>query len=345
MTVETRVLSPAVVGPATKVSDLRWRKQLLPLGEIQYNGRRIKFDKDFLARVKAAHEDGAFDSTSLQLANDKGEHPTTEATLLNPERWRGEVAEMEVTDDGLFGVITVTPDMDTLLTRNPKLGVSCAIDQNYLRSDGKHYPAAVQHVLATIDPKIAGMAPWEKVTLSNEIPGETLDLSDQQLEVAPVTQPSTVDSITDEQIQEALRILEASGRYTLADNDGSDDTEVEETETTEEDEDQPSEVDGRVTALELQLARQIFNTERAEWVRSGVPPVMVDVAEPLLVRPGSNRIELSRTGDQIDAAGIVRRILNEAKGTLLLGREVGRFTGGTEEDTDNVILKTWEDQY
>jgi hypothetical protein len=57
------------------------------------------------------------------------------------------------------------------------LGVSARIVENYSRSDGKFFPAAIQHVLGTLDPRIPQLGSWEQVELANN-PGTTVyDLS------------------------------------------------------------------------------------------------------------------------------------------------------------------------
>lgn len=341
MSTEVRIFSPVDDTPATRVKKHRWRKQILPLGEITYKGKKIRFDKEYLNRVKAAYEDRAFDQVSLQLANDRGEHPTEDQTKLDPSRWRGQVALMEVTDQGLFTELDVTPDMDRLLKKNPKLGVSAAIDQNYARVDGKFYPAAIQHILATIDPRIAGMASWEKVTLANEEADSVVDLTDEEV-VQVTTETETPPNMppSQEQIDAAVELLKGAG-YSFDDTDATEDD-------TDEDSDDDEEyveveADPRVDALEVRLARSDFDNAKKEWLDAGVPPAMVDHAEELLTRPESDRIELSRTGHRIDAAEVVRKILEEAKGVVSLGREVGQHELESDpQKREESLLNAWE---
>ena len=54
-----------------------------------------------------------------------------------------------------------------VLRENPKLGVSARIVESYQRADGRHFTAALQHVLGTLDPRIPACArgkPWKPAT-------------------------------------------------------------------------------------------------------------------------------------------------------------------------------------
>lgn len=52
--------------------------------------------------------------------------------------------------------------------------------EGYDRADGRHYPAAVQHVLGTLDPRIPALGDWQPVDFSNgydDGPEHLIDLS------------------------------------------------------------------------------------------------------------------------------------------------------------------------
>lgn len=59
---------------------------------------------------------------------------------------------MAPADDGLYVTAQLTERGEAVLRDNPYLGVSARIVEQYRRADGKFYPAAMQHVLATLDP-------------------------------------------------------------------------------------------------------------------------------------------------------------------------------------------------
>jgi len=64
-----------------------------------------------------------------------------------------------------------------VLSGNPMLGVSARIVEDYARSDGRFFPAAIQHVLGTLDPRIPDLGPGQPVEMSNHANGRVIDLS------------------------------------------------------------------------------------------------------------------------------------------------------------------------
>ena len=165
------VLTPFTTADAVELGNRSWWKRLLPVGEIDYKGRRLKFTRDYLAGLKHAFDDKAYDQTAFQLADAANTHTN------DPERFRGEIAEMDLRDDGLWMRLSPTDAGDAVLKENPRLGVSARIVEDYARSDGKHYPAAIQHVLGTLDPRIPGLGAWQAIEAATPAPDTVLDLS------------------------------------------------------------------------------------------------------------------------------------------------------------------------
>ena len=75
---------------------------------------------------------------------------------------------MELEPDGLYVTAELTERGQRTLADNPYLGVSARIVEQFQRSDGKFYPAAIQHVLGTLDPRIPGLGAWQAVEMANE---------------------------------------------------------------------------------------------------------------------------------------------------------------------------------
>lgn len=149
-----------------------FRKRILPMATINYRGRKISFDRQYLTDLAQSFDAGAYDQVPFMLADASNTH------TMDVERMRGEVTGVEVADDGLYATIQVTGTAVGMLEQHPKLGVSARILENYERSDGKNFPRALQHVLATTDPVISGLGDWEEVALSNLAGGAAvLDLS------------------------------------------------------------------------------------------------------------------------------------------------------------------------
>ena len=153
------LLTPVSFSSAIQLSNRLWRKKVLPVGDIEYQGRVLHFTKSYNDGLASAFRDRAYDAVSFQLA------PGDNAHTLDPERHRGTVTDMTSEPDGLWITLQPTERGEQTLSENPFLGVSCRIVEQYQRSDGKFYPAAVQHVLGTLDPRIPGLGAWQEVQL------------------------------------------------------------------------------------------------------------------------------------------------------------------------------------
>jgi hypothetical protein len=168
--VSLAVLTPYVASEAALSNGGRWRKKLLPVGEINYKGRVLKFTRDYLAGLVDAFRKQAYDQVPFQLADAKNTHTN------DPERTRGQITDMILQPDGLWIELDASERGGQVLKDNPRLGVSARIVEGYDRSDGKFFPRAVQHVLGTLDPRIPGMGGWQAVEAANDAE-VTFDLS------------------------------------------------------------------------------------------------------------------------------------------------------------------------
>lgn len=170
------VLTPFTDAEAVELGNRLWRRQILPVGDINYKGRVLKFTKDYLGKLVRSFKDGAYPQVPFQLADAQNTHTN------DPERFRGEITDMEVRDDGLWVTAELSERGDALLRENPKLGVSARIVEAYDRADGKFFPAAVQHVLGTLDPRVSWMGgQWEAIeaAIPEPDPDLVLDLSNE----------------------------------------------------------------------------------------------------------------------------------------------------------------------
>jgi hypothetical protein len=168
----TTLLTPMERGKARQSGASLWRKQLLPVGSINYKGRVIDFTREYLAGLVKAFSDRAYDPVPLQFADEDNRH--TE----KPEHRRGTVRGLELTEDGLDVIVSAGPQGAAYLAEYPDLGISAKIVEDYERADGKFFPAALKHVLGTLDPRITGMRPWQEIAAANsDDDGEVLDLT------------------------------------------------------------------------------------------------------------------------------------------------------------------------
>lgn len=137
-----------------------FEKQILPLGSINYKGRKITFDRKYLTDLAESFREGAYDQVPLVYATPENAHN------LDPKNFGGEIVGFKVHNDGLYARIKADAQTRKVLARNPRLGVSARIVEGLEKSDGRTFDRAIQHVLLTMDPRVTGMKPWRTVDLS-----------------------------------------------------------------------------------------------------------------------------------------------------------------------------------
>lgn len=355
----TAVLTPYRRDLAKNLGGRLFRKQLLPVGSINYKGRTLDFTRDYLADLANAFEAKAYDAVKFLLA------PSDNTHTMDPERMRGTLRGVELADDGLYGYLDLSDDAAQLVTEHPDLGVSARIVEGLARADGKTFPRAIQHVLGTLDPRVTGMKPWEAVDLAgDDVP--TVDLTDGTYTQEGATMPE----ITEEQkaLLDRLAALPADRIDALL-TPPTADTEPSEAEITAaldalevEANTEPAELsaeaqaaidlakaqaeqaNSRASDLERALARQSWAAQRAELAAAGVPPADLDLATPLLEQPTPAVIDLAND-EKVDATEIVRRLLDARKGTVDLSREVGTSHTAPDDSDAQAALEAWERQY
>lgn len=190
------VLTPFTGSKAIELGNRRWAKRLLPVGEINYQGRVLKFSKDYLGGLVKAFKDRAYDQVPFQLAGDSNKHTN------DVERYGGQIVDMALKPDGLYIELEPTERGEKVLKDNPLCGVSARIVEAYDRSDGKFFPKAIQHVLATLDPRIPALGGWSTVEAANDV-DITIDLSSAQF----TTEDNAMPELTDEQQGKLAELL------------------------------------------------------------------------------------------------------------------------------------------
>lgn len=154
------LLTPIDLSVATKVGKGVYRKQVLPLGSINYRGRKIDFTKKYLTDLASSFKSKAYDQVPVVYADSQNQHN------MDPRNFGADTINLAFEDDGLYAY--VKPDSATrkVLDKNPNLGVSARIVEGLEKSDGRRFPRAIQHILLTMDPRVTGMKPWQTVDLS-----------------------------------------------------------------------------------------------------------------------------------------------------------------------------------
>jgi hypothetical protein len=189
------MLTPVNKGKARPVGASLWRKQILPIGEITYEGRKIRFDREYLAGLVKAFAAKAYDAVPFQFADAENKHSN------RPEQRRGTVKALELTEDGLDVLVEADAAAQAHLAKYPDLGVSASIREGYERADGKFFPMALRHVLGTLDPRITGLRPWTPVDASNpDGPGALWQAVDFSADDGPVIDLTSYDYAAPETI-------------------------------------------------------------------------------------------------------------------------------------------------
>lgn len=403
----TRILlSPIdLSGTARKVGNRLYRKQVLPITQIDYNGQKITFDRAYLRDLANAFKANAYDQVPFILANAKNQHHE------DPRYFEGEVKSLELTDDGLDAVVELTPEGEALIQKNPKLGVSARIMEGLGKSDGRFFKRAIRHVLATMDPKIVGLRPWQAVDLSAEHDNsEVVDLTAETYQgritemaktkakvtlssVDAKSRTATVDlsQLSDDEFEAMLNLSDEEDEVEIDPETGKpvivDDEETDEDEEGDEEGDEEEEVpapvakstpkkkkvtveeesietsvpapalastvsDLSVTVATFQsdLARSRWETQRNELSRKGVPPFLLDLAEPVLASRAAHVIDLTAEGGaKVDAKDTISKMLEGYAGMVDLTPEMGHSIDmsdlGEKTDPDKAYLDEWEATY
>jgi hypothetical protein len=317
-----------------------WRKQILPRGSINYQGRRIRFDNDYHRELVQNFKNGAYPQVPFQLADATNTHTN------DPERTRGQMVDLRAEHDGLYGYFKMTDP--TVVLNNQDLGVSCRIIEGYTReSDNKYFGRSLQHVLGTLDPRVVGMKPWESVELAGTQTDAVVDLSNQFYtkdggEMPDGTETKHVVELSTAQLERLNELLaqEEETEEEDADLDGAfDGLRPEDFADGEEDEELTDELEdggqdsvalaavsnlqSQVLELTNKLERRDGDVEMAQLAATGLAPAILEAARPLLAIQ-SGTIELSN-GDQVSPAKQVRTLLRTVLDLSNKGLDVVSF--------------------
>lgn len=181
-------LTPVDLATATKIGRRTYRKQILPFRTIDYNGRKITFDRAYVTDLAESFQAEAYDQVPIIYADGDNRH------TMDPRLFTGEVKGFEVTSTGLDAIVELSEEGAALIDKNPRLGVSARIMEGLAKSNGKTFKRAIQHVLLTMDPRVPGLAPWRQVDLAVYNAAEDMiDLSNQTFKETDVADTATKD--------------------------------------------------------------------------------------------------------------------------------------------------------
>jgi hypothetical protein len=373
----TTVQMPVNTGKPARLGRGLYRKQILPVGKtLNVGGQQLALTRGLLADIKTAFDAGLPESAPFQLVDASNSHTD------DPERTRGNVRALDLTDDGLYATLDLP---DSLLEHNPSLGVSARLlfDQN--RADGRKGRVVLRHVAATTDPHVGGMKPFERLADLSQPSESVVDLT------AATYQGDSMASLTDEQLSKLARFLDtlpdgesdgAADPQPEPEPDNGDVSEEElqallaelgdddepQPETDQTDAEEPA-ADGELVgaglsadgssidlaasleqtrselaAVQEQLHTEKWQARRADLVSAGVPPFLVDLAAPVLSKP-ARQLDLS-AGDA-NPYQVIDQMLDKCRGIVDLAAErgLGHVVEKDEQDELEQFVSQWKSQF
>lgn len=304
-------------------------KQIIPMNRtIKYGNQEITFNRSLLERLKANYDSHLMDQTAFQLVDDENRHDTPEDLAKDrnwdPERYRGDVQETKIVDSGFWGKFKLTPEGVKTIKNNPKLGVSASIKPEWTDEKGQKHEWVLRHVVGTLNPKIKGMSPWQKesitLTAKDDENEEVFDLTT----VEPSTKPD--DTTDDSKISVDKAEYEKMVANSKFLEDGEkilDEILAEEDEEVKLSDSEPEYVkDPAITALENKVAASDWRAERERLTNKGVPAGMLNLCDGIMSVAEVPTINLS-DGASADPRETILKLLEEAKGYVDLTDENG----------------------
>jgi hypothetical protein len=376
------VVTPAAVSDFSVAGAKAFWKQIIPQKRIDYTTRSgkkasIDFTEDYIGKLIADFSAKGV-PTKFVLADKDNAH------TMDPERVRGSVTELRMhkagEKPGLYGkVVFGTNKMAKAVTlTDGDLPVSARIRED------ENGPTLV-HVLGTLDPQVPDMEKWHPADLSvyddknvldlsnsTYVEGETVakKIADRELDSFDEAE---INAFTDEQLDEFMTKF-APEFDKLGDDEDDDDADDEDDDDSEDEDDEidtervpvgagaelsktakrdielansaAQVANSRANEALQRMAAAEFREYKAQMISDGVPPHLLDLAEPVLNRPDDMVIDLSNTGDEdVNASEIVRKFIDAAKGTIDTDVELGHagnFNNGDGTDPDEAALASWE---
>lgn len=164
------VRTPLDHGTALALGNKRYRKQVLKVGDVHYQGGKFPVTPAYLDSVVKAFDAKAITKVPFQLADAGNRH--TE----DPLRRFGTVVGLHRTPDGLDAVLELDDEAARLVDKDPDFGVSVLIKHDRTTGEGQHYDAVLAHVLGTTDPVLTSLKPWCPELAASHPVEDTLDL-------------------------------------------------------------------------------------------------------------------------------------------------------------------------
>lgn len=340
----------------TRVGDNKYKKEVLRVGEVvvdRATGRKFNFSSDFLKQLKNNFDNSPLDYVPLLYAKEGYVH----ASDSTPNSYGGMMESLELDDDEnptkAYGTFNLTDDTLKVIEHNPKFGVSITAHPNFVNKwDSKYYGPMLLDVNATHMPTLQKMGEWEKVTANlsdSKDEYEVIDLSDAEFNVVETTSkekegdtdmPENNETTQEQQVN----LSDAQVQALLGTDAVKEAIRLSVQEATSAKDEEIANLRGSVDNIRKSSYETAVRTGLGSYVNQGVPPVMVELGQELLLSmeedDAGQTIELS-TGEGDDAkteklsrVQIVSRMLEEAKNVIDLSAEQG---SGDEDNLTNEL--------
>jgi hypothetical protein len=347
---QSAVRLPLNEGAAQHISGNKYKKEILRLGEIVVDrmGRKFNFTGKFMKGLRDNFKKNPIDYVPLLYTKEGEVH----ASSGNPDLYGGVVEDLELDNETnptkLYGVFNLTEKTAEVVEHNPKFGVSVTAHPNYVDTPrGVYYGPTLLDVAATHKPKLTKMDSWEKIAVkaSDEITEyEILDLSDETF-VETLTEEKEASMADEKTVEQQPINLSNEQIEALLESDAFKSVLNSKVEAA------TAEKDAEITRLSDTLGTMQKNTYKqgvetlmAAYKSSGVPPVITDAAEVLLMSfegtDADETFQLSQGDETLELTRIklVGKMLDEAKGLVNLSSE----QGGEEDPEETVGLSDEE---
>lgn len=179
-------------------------------------------------------------------------------------------------------------------------------------------------------------------TATEEVVDEDEDLEDEGL-------------VEDEDLEEEPRPRKKKSKVkktTVVERESEDDVDDEEDEEEDEDDTDLSEVAAfrrEFRQSRADTAKANWKTRRGVYLANGVPPVLLDLAEPVLSQPDHMTLDLSDGEKPFDVHDFASKMLDQVSHIIDMGGEIGNaYDLAVDDDTKSeadALLEAWDKQY
>ena len=323
---------------ATATGNGTFRKEIWRIGDINYNGRKVRFTSDMLKQAYANWKKKPFEYVPFQFLH------RSAAGEDHPRDYAGRVTSLSLDDEEnptkMYADFSLTDEAKKIVEHNPAFGVSVKVHPNFVHpSTGQYYGPTLLHVAGTHFPRLGEMGEWKAIQAGIDPEDETIDLSAGEFEGTAPDEDVNDDNKGKEGGNMADKGTEQTQEQTFDLSAIMDSPAFKDALKLAVDE-QTEDLRTRNADLEKQVAesrkegyaatvKAAVNTYRG----AGVKPIVLDYAEALMLSLDESQrnetIELSiGSGDEakevkLNTVQLITKLLDESKGAIDLGVERG----------------------